>query len=163
MSGHQPKPLVFHAAEDRRSPDPLVALGDMPQARYIRSYLYDLDCRVIVEEPYYFDHDYLAEFSAFYGSSARGYLNVCRRLTLFDEKVTDVATFTKTFDAALAGDEEATKLLHAAFLGFIVLRPIPAAPFGRTVLRSYPQKPNALQPIRALVARTPCTSPACRS
>src|ERR1700677_4093702 len=133
---YEPKPLVFHAAEDRRS-DPLIALGDTKQALYVRSYLYDLDCQVIVEEPYYFDHDYLAEFGAFYGASARGYQNVYSRLTLFDSKVPDVATFTKYFDAALAGQNAAAETLNDAFLGFIVLTPIPAARFGRTVLRVY--------------------------
>jgi len=141
---HEPKRLVFHAAEDRRT-DPLVALGEgNAQALYVRSYLWDLGCQVIVEEPYYFDHDYLAEFGAFYGASARGYPNVCGRLTLFDSKVVDVATFSRQFDAALGGDEAAAKLLNDAFLGFIVLRPIPAAPFGRTVLRLYPPRPGVL-------------------
>lgn len=139
---HRPRPLRFHAAEGPT--DPLVALGDSKQAHYARSYLYDLDCRVIVEEPYYFDHDYLAEFAAFYGASARGYSNVCRRLTLFDSKVVDVATFRRHFNAALGGDETAHNLLSSAFLGFVVLRPIPAAPFGRTVLRLYPPKPGVL-------------------
>lgn len=135
---HAPKPLLFHAAE---SPDdPLVALGELKQALYARSYLFDLDNRVIVEEPYYFDHDYLAEFGAFYGASARGYENACRRLTLFDGTVTDVATFGRHFEAALSGDESAATLLRNAFLGFIVLRPIPAAPFGRTVLKLYPPR-----------------------
>jgi len=141
---HEPRPLRLHAAEDPNA-DPLVALGDTKQALYVRSYLFDLDCRVIVEEPYYFDHDYLAEFGAFYGASARGYPNVCRRLTLFDSKVTDVATFEGHLDSALAGDEGAAKLLQEAFLGFIVLRPIPAAPFGRTVLRPYPPKAGVLE------------------
>lgn len=139
---HSPKPLRFHAAEDPN--DPLVALGEVKQALYARSYLFDLDCRVIIEEPYYFDHDYLAEFGAFYGASARGYENVCRRLTLFDAKVVDVATCRTHFEAALGGDQSAQKLLQDAFLGFIVLRPIAAAPFGRTVLRLYPPKPGVL-------------------
>ncbi len=139
---HSPQPLRFHAAEDPN--DPLVALGDAKQALYARSYLFDLDCRVIIEEPYYFDHDYLAEFGAFYGASARGYANVCRRLTLFDSRVVDVATFRKHFKAALSGDETAQRILNDAFLGFIVLRPIPAAPLGRTVLRLYPPKPGVL-------------------
>src|ERR1700722_14568271 len=127
---HEAKPLAFHAGEDRR-PHPPVEPGESnEQALYVRSYLWDLGCQVIVEEPYYFDHDYLAEFGAFYGASARGYANVCRRLTLFDSKVVDVPTFSRHFDAALGGDEDAAKLLNEAFLGFIVLRPIPAAPFG---------------------------------
>jgi hypothetical protein len=141
---YEPKSLRFHAAEDRRS-DPLIALGEMDQALYLRSYLWDLDCQIIVEEPYYFDYDYLAEFGAFYGASARGYDNVCRRLTLFNSKVVDVETFTKHFEAALAGEKAAAELLNDAFLGFVVLRPIPAAPFGRTVLGLYPaEKPDAL-------------------
>ena len=140
---HAAQPLRFHAAEDPNT-DPLVALGDTNQALYLRCYLFDLDCRVLVEEPHYFDHDYLAEFGAFYGASARGYVNVCRRLTLFDSSIEDVATFRKHFEAALAGDEGEAAGLQRAFLGFVILRPIPAAPFGRTVLRLYPPKPGVL-------------------
>src|SRR5258705_12608657 len=132
---HIPRPLRIHAAE--APDDPLVALGDTKQALYARSYLFDLDSTVVAEEPYYFDHDYLAEFSAFYGASARGYPNVCRRLTFFNDRVVDVPTFRRHFEAALCGDPDASKLLQDAFLGFVVLRPIPAAPFGRTVLRLY--------------------------
>lgn len=139
---HTAAALRFHLAES--ATDPLVLLGDQTHAHYMRSYLSDQLARVIVEEPHYFDRDYLAEFGAFYAASARGYPNDCRRLSFFDNTLADVALFRSCFDQALGGDVKAGEKLQAAFLGFIVLRPIAAAPFGRTVLKSYRPEPGAL-------------------
>jgi len=46
-----------------------------PQITYIHQYLHDLGVKTIIEEPNYFDRDYLAEFSMFYSLSANGYQN----------------------------------------------------------------------------------------
>jgi len=43
---HEPRPLRFYAAEG--AGDPLVALGEIKQALYVRSYLFDLHCRAHV-------------------------------------------------------------------------------------------------------------------
>lgn len=107
-------------------------LADCPQAIYLRRYLEDLGATTVLTEPYYFDRDYLAEFAAFYCVSAAGYPNVCRRLHFFDQ------AFDRTdLELAIANDEAATHRMRAAYLGFIVLRPIPGSPLGRTVLRWY--------------------------
>jgi hypothetical protein len=114
--------------------DPLTAL-DCVQAAYLRCYLSDMGCKTVVEEPVYFDRDYLSEFSAFYGTSTRGYSNRCRRIHFFGLKFQRA-----TLREALKGDEKAVQDLQESYMGFAVLRPIAAAPLGRTVLRWYPEQ-----------------------
>ena len=103
------------------------------QVKYLRCYLTDLSATSVIEESNYFDRDYLAEFAAFYSVSSKGYPNICRRFHFFSEKIN-----RDTLRRAAGGSEKSIKKLQESYLGFIVLRPIPAAPLGRTILRWYP-------------------------
>ena len=105
------------------------------QSLYLDRYINELDAKTILREPKYFDRDYLAEFASFYSVSSKGYPNICERLHFFAEKVS-----RRTLIAAAGGSRYAQKRLQNAYLGFIVKRPIPAAPLGRTVLKWYPDK-----------------------
>lgn len=131
--------------------DPLADLPQTSQVQYLRCYLEDLGAEAVIEEPHYFDRDYLAEFGAFYSTSATGYLNVCRRLHFFG-----VPCSRQQFIHALRGGNRLLKRLKDAYLGFAVLRPIPGAPLGRTVLRWYPESrpsnPRMMAPSRTYLA-----------
>jgi len=116
--------------------DPLSKLGTSLQVSYLQRYFSELKAAVILEEPNYFDRDYLAEFSAFYSVSAAGYRNICRRLHFFAD---NSVNRDLVIDAA-SGKKEAVDVLNDSYLGFIVVRPIPAAPLGRTVVRWYPER-----------------------
>jgi hypothetical protein len=144
-SNHPPQPLRF---SNFGSDDPLSALLPSTQVRYLQRYFAELNAAVVVEEPNYFDRDYLAEFSAFYSVSAAGYLNICRRIHFFS----DSRANRTLFEEAASGNEEAAEVLNSSYLGFIVIRPIPAAPLGRTVVRWYedrqPSTPRITQPSR---------------
>jgi hypothetical protein len=142
---HLPKPLVicpFGAA------DPLAVLPQSQQVSYIRGYLADLGASSVLEEQSYFDRDYLSEFSAFYSISTAGYPNACRRLHFFSgaELTRDALT------RALSGGVEDIEALQERYLGFVVIRPIPQAPLGRTVLKWYPERtpatPRVVNPSR---------------
>jgi hypothetical protein len=100
---------------------------------YLRRYLEDLGAKTVLVEPYYFDRDYLAEFAAFYCVSASGYQNVCQRLHFFGDDFD-----RSVLERALTNDEPSVTRLREAYLGFVVVRPIPASPLGRTVLGWYP-------------------------
>ena len=102
---------------------------------YLDKYISELNAKTILREPKYFDRDYLAEFASFYSVSSKGYPNICERLHFFSENVS-----RRTLTAAAGGSQSALKRLQNAYLGFIVKRPIPAAPLGRTVLKWYPDK-----------------------
>lgn len=118
--------------------DPLVALDathGSNQVKYLRCYLHDLGARTVLVEPNYFDRDYLSEFVAFYSTSAAGYPNVCQRLHVFACSVTRAQ-----LEQAAGGDRSAQARLQDAYLGHIILRPLPDAPIGRTVLKTYPDE-----------------------
>ena len=146
----KPRALELHAFS---TDDPLARLKRPgSQAAYLRRYLDDLGAATVLEEPYYFDRDYLAEFAAFYSTSAAGYPNVCRRLHYFSAEID-----RPFIEAALGGDVAASETLQRTYLGFVVLRPIPGAPLGRTVLRWYPDRdrdttPRIISPSRRYLA-----------
>lgn len=118
--------------------DALDEVGGEKQRQYLRRYLADLGTRSILVEPVYFDREYLAEFAAFYAVSARAHGNRCRRLHFFTEDLTDAH-----LEDLLAGSVEAKKRFSGSYAGFAVVRPIPHAPWGRTVLQWYPPDPDA--------------------
>lgn len=130
---HQAKPLEYYDFDCADCP--LATLPDLSQKKYLLSYLRGNGARRIILEPHYFDRDFLAEFAAFYSVSARGYGNVCRRLHFFDDDTIDEHLVL----CALSDDDQAATRLQRSYLGFVVLRPLQSAPFGRTVLRHYPQ------------------------
>lgn len=144
--GHEARPLTFTAFDAETFPEGLTASSAV---EYLRCYLADLGAATIIEEPSYFDRDYLAEFSAFYSTSSRGYSNSCRRLHLFSIGVDSAHAH---FHAALAGETPALVELQRHYLGFVVIRPIHATPLGRTVLRWYPETrpeiPRVTRPAR---------------
>lgn len=127
---HEPCSLGFFAFDNN---DALTRLSQTNQVAYLREYLRDLGTQSIIEEPNYFDRDYLSEFSSFYAISSRGYPNICKRLHFFAEPIG-----RPQLEAALGGDPENRALLEKAYVGFCVIRPIPSAPLGRTVLALYP-------------------------
>lgn len=142
--GNSPARLRIHSFG---SGDPLHQLKQTSQVTYLIDYFGDLGAASIVEEKNYFDRDYLAEFSAFYGISSKGYPNVCRRIHVFSKSINRA-----TIRSGAAGSEKAIRLLNESYLGFVVLRPIAAAPLGRTVVVWYPENnlslPRVTQPAR---------------
>lgn len=132
--------------------DPLAALPQSRQRDYLIGYLSTLEAKVVIREPNYFDRDYLSECNAFYASSARGYPNICKRLHFFSSAAVDRSLLT----LAAANDKSAKKLLNKHYLGFIVLRPIDGARFGRTVLKWFDDAessyPRVTTPSRKYIA-----------
>lgn len=142
---HCAVPLVYAAFDAAR------ALDDLPtstQEKYLRAYLAALGTKTIVTEPNYFDRDYLSEFSAFFGASARAYPNVCRRLHFFSCDV-DRGLLQDALDGEVSMVEE----LKRNYLGFIVIRPLRETPFGRSVVAMYPNSAN--RPMRVLAPARP--------
>lgn len=128
---HSAKALVFHPF----GPEFFSEFPASRQFNYLYCYLRDLGAESVLEEPHYFDKDYLSEFSAFYSVSSRGYSNTCRRLHFFARDVS-----RDRFVAAVSNDSKSRSELEDSYLGFTIIRPITATPLGCTVLRWYPVK-----------------------
>jgi len=148
---HRPQRLGF--SRFSAAGDPLTRLErevDSRQVKYLRCYLHDLGARAVVIEPNYFDRDYLSEFEAFYATSSAGYPNICKRAHYFSAPVT-----RESFARAVGGEASARGVVESSYLGHVILRPIPGAPIGRTVLKVYPDDsgvaagtPRVTQPAR---------------
>ena len=86
-------------------------------------------------ENYYIDHDYLDDYSEYYVRCFAPYRRTCVRLHFFDVPFTSV-----DFANLLTGEESALAhdILRESYLGFVVVKPLPASFVGRTCLRTYP-------------------------
>lgn len=142
-------PLCFTTFEAPENP--LVAIKNRlksQQANYVFRYLKYLGAKTVIVESNYFDRDFLDEFSAFYCLSAKGYPNVCKRLHFFSDENATRDNFLK----AVGDSEQEAELFRASYLGFTVIRPITDSPFGRTVLKWYPDgdlnTPRVINPSR---------------
>lgn len=115
--------------------------GPMPdQFRYLVSYLAHEEmaaASMLVERPYV-DRHYLTEYQGYYATALREVPRHTVRVHFFSAGV-DIADAR----ARLGQAEDANarmaiqRELQNAYLGFVVIRPLPTAPIGRTVLRWY--------------------------
>lgn len=114
-------------------------VGNAKAALYLVDYLTDLKATAVVVEPHYVDRHYLDDFANYYARSFRAPEPHCRRLHFFCG--INASRVEQLLDEALSGEKAfntATSELNESYLGFVVRRPLDAAPLGRTVLRPYP-------------------------
>jgi hypothetical protein len=110
---------------------------------YFEEYFAKLDARTIVIERPYVDRDFLEDFAAYYVRCFDDYRRFCTRLHFFssafdaDQFSGALRAVSKTFDDAL----------KAAYLGFIVVKPLPGTIIGRTCLKTYPPENKRSYPI----------------
>jgi hypothetical protein len=129
------KPDTFFAALANRWVEADQVQRDSRQARYILSYLQkpQVDAKCLLIEEGYVDGDYLEDFSSFYVSSFPPYQRYCKRLHFFDKSFSQ-----EELNNLLTGDDAAAaNALQDSYVGFTVVRPLPQAIIGRTVLRTY--------------------------
>ena len=118
-----------------------------PQFEYLASYLQRGDGRaktMVIEKPYV-DRHYLEEFGAYYFSSLRNGGATTTRIHFFDTEF-DRQKLSGWVREASSGDPEHRQnindALDKAYIGFTTVRPLASAPFGRTILRPYRDKPT---------------------
>ena len=100
-------------------------------------YLDSLRCRTIVHERHYIDRHFIDDFSLFYSRSLRDYPNSCQRLHFFSSEF-DEEQWSGLVERANGGErEEVERELAREYLGFMVIKPLPGSPIGRTVLRTF--------------------------
>lgn len=139
---NQALPLQFATITNLASFQAALGINQrVKQTSYIYEYLRGINVSTLIIEPVYFDRDYLHEFSAFYSLSAKGYDNYCKRAHFFSDAIDRAVV-----EAAVGGSKDAHNKLQAAYQGFSVIRPIDAAPFGRTVLHWYDDKDIDINP-----------------
>jgi hypothetical protein len=122
---------VRRAAEIRNADEP-------DQLRYLASYLRKGDTRarsMVIEAPYV-DRHYLEEFAGYYATKLHPPRSHATRIHFFGVEL-DSRKLDGRLKDAVAAYDAACKALSDVYLGFVVVRPIPSAPIGRTLLRPY--------------------------
>ena len=113
------------------------------QVPYLDRYLQCLNVKEIIVERHYVDRDYIEDFSAFYSRCFTPLLNHCIRLHFFGEGKPPLQSLVSEIQKG--GKEKLLQIgedLSKLYLGFIVVRPLPGCPIGRTVLRHKADDPN---------------------
>jgi hypothetical protein len=102
---------------------------------YFDEYLTWVGARTTLIESPYTDRDYLEDYAAYYARCHAEYKRRCARLHFFGNQF-DNSLVIK----AIGLDEEAMKQLQSAYLGFVVVKPLPSTVIGRTCLVTYGNK-----------------------
>lgn len=118
--------LAWSDKTDRDSQD----VEDNPRAQALWDYAVASGVRTFVVEDGYTDRDYLDDYTRAYARSHPGYVSRCRRIHMFRQHF-DTASFVQ---AVASKEGLAGHLEDDAYLGFTVVRPLPEAIVGRTVL-----------------------------
>ena len=83
----------------------------------------------VLEDPY-IDRDYSSDYLEFYARTFRAHSRHCRRIHFFSEDISQLLRVPLSTDRLNEFREKA----NAIYCGFCVIRPLPTAPVGRTVL-----------------------------
>lgn len=113
-----------------------------PHSKYFETYFAELGAKTIVAEEKYVDNDFLQDYAGFYAQSFVSDGKECRRLHFFNFNFAE-----DDFHKLLAGRNEQLiekMKVKDAYLGFIVVKPLPETFVGRTCLRTYSEKKNGL-------------------
>lgn len=106
------------------------------QVRYLASYLShpEISAKTILIEHPYVDRHWLEEYAGYYATLFDPPRPKATRLHFFDVHWT-LDEFKVHLASAIARNDDGQIAMH--YLGFAVIRPLPTAPIGRTVLRTY--------------------------
>jgi hypothetical protein len=106
------------------------------QVRYLESYLSkDLRAGTMLVERNYTDRHYIEEFAVYYSKLLNAPPSRTTRLHFFDEETSE-EVLIDLLQRSCDGDHHGAETrLNDGYLGFVVVRPFPHAPVGRTALR----------------------------
>jgi len=120
------------AASSHQKPEDEVR--NKSHTRYFDHYLNKLGVKTLLVERDYIDRDFLEDYAAYYVRCFPLYRKTCTRIHAFRQEIT-----LEAVKAFLSGDETKIGLeeLQTAYLGFIVVKPLPHTVIGRTCLTTY--------------------------
>lgn len=103
------------------------------QVQYLYRYLQEIGCVSIIRENEYVDRDFLDDYAAYYAKCFVPYGRFCRRAHFFSNDISEL-DLTDLIVEARSADID---LINQSYLGFTVIKPLPEAIIGRTVLKTY--------------------------
>jgi len=130
-------------------PAGLTAEAAFAQLRYIDDYVRHSGgfARSALLEHCYIDRHWSSDHAAFYARSLRPIGNICRRVHFFRPSHAALALSIGALQVKAEGldraafNEACRQFSDDAYLGYVVIRPLPGVPVGTTVLRPYPSAP----------------------
>lgn len=103
------------------------------QIKYLYRYLSDFGAKTILLEPDYVDRDFLEDYSRYYVKCFNQYGDRCARLHFFSKEINH-----PEFQSHLRNYSEVEhQKLQDAYIGFIVVKPLPKTFIGKSCLRLY--------------------------
>lgn len=106
-------------------------MAKKPHIGYLDGFLVELECKTIIVEPSYIDKDFLDDFAAYHVRSFTPYDRYCTRLHFFNADIDSDRCL------ALVTGADGLAEFQAAYLGFVVIKPLPETFVGRTCLKIY--------------------------
>lgn len=106
----------------------------LQKVRYLDEYLDKLGAKTAIVEHEYVDRNFMDDFCGYYARCFTSYPKKCERIHFFS---LDFST-EELKKGVLNTDAELRKKICSHYLGFIVIRPVPGAHFGRVCLATYP-------------------------
>ncbi len=102
---------------------------------YFENYFDGIGARTIIVENDYIDRDFLNDYAEYYVKCFQRYRRKCTRLHFFKTSLS-----SENLDALLSSgpDDLSESKFQKAYLGFIVVKPLPQTVIGRTCLTAYP-------------------------
>ena len=106
-----------------------------PPALYLAKYLKEVGAATIVVEEDYVDGDYLDDYARYYVRCFSSYEKRCRRLHFFSYQF-DEGYFSMVISKRISPEDQAERIDNA-YLGFVIVKPLPSSVIGKTVLATY--------------------------
>lgn len=105
---------------------------------YFDGYFTYLGAQTMLVESDYIDRDFLEDYAGYYARCFVDYPRRCTRLHFFNRSFS-VRTLRRALEGSCSPGLH--RSLQAAYLGFVVVKPLPATVIGRTCLRTYSDDP----------------------
>ena len=106
--------------------------GDLDVVRNTLRHLRVLNAKSYVLEGTYIDRDYSADYLHFYARTFRGHDRHCKRVHFFSDDISQLLRRPLSTDRL----RQIQDFAKTTYCGFCVIRPLPTAPIGRTVLKA---------------------------
>lgn len=121
---------------------------DILQVEYLSRYLDSIGAKTLVVEPEYIDRHYMDEFSHYYSRCLPKRSNRAARINVFASQwgSDDLDRMITSASAGADDYKDVQRDLQLNYLGFIIIRPLPAVPIGRTVLKTLDDSPDRIFP-----------------
>ena len=104
------------------------------QTNYLQVYLSEVGCQTLVVEHHYIDRVFMHDGVVYYARSLRSYPNFTKRVHFFGQAFELDCWKEMIVQAAGGKHAEIQETLQKQYLGFSIIRPLPGAPVGRTLL-----------------------------